>query len=78
MLGSERRALEQVVGTNAFEQYRSFVDPLNMEPKRYSFMITGPVSPLTFTGNPILVDSYTSFDQFRTANDIGAPEVAPW
>jgi hypothetical protein len=39
-----------------------------MKPAQYPFMLTGPISPLSFTGAPVFVSVFTSFDRFKAAN----------
>jgi hypothetical protein len=76
--GSERRAVEEVVSSDAFKLYEGFVDPQAANPPKYQFMISGPVSPLTFSGNPVFIETYTDFQQYLNANDLGTTDVAPW
>ena len=67
--GSELQRLRETIGdASALELYRSFVDPGAISPSQYPFMITGPVSPLSFTGAPVFLSVYTDFDEFREAN----------
>ena len=49
--------------------YHSFVDPNALTPHEYSFMLTGPVSPLSFTGAPVFLSVYTRPDQFKEDNN---------
>ena len=70
--GTERERLRETVGdTDALELYRSFVDPQAIQPSQYPFMLTGPVSPLSFTGAPIFLSVYTDFDEFKRDNGFG-------
>ncbi|HZO93771.1 MAG TPA: DUF87 domain-containing protein [Candidatus Baltobacteraceae bacterium] len=67
--GTELRRLQETIGDRAaLELYQSFVDPQAMKPSQYPFMLTGPISPLSFTGAPVFVSVFTSFDEFRSAN----------
>lgn len=68
--GSELSRLRDLVPDQAsIDLYRSFVDPGAIDPPQYPFMLTGPVSPLSFTGAPVFLSVYTDFDEFRDAND---------
>ena len=67
--GSEIQKLRETVGDDAaLELYRSFVDPEAVQPSRFPFMVTGPVSPLSFTGAPIFLSVYTDFQEFLRDN----------
>ena len=67
--GTELQRLRETIGDpSALELYRSFVDPQAVSPRQYPFMLTGPVSPLSFTGAPVFLSVYTDFDEFKTAN----------
>jgi len=69
--GSELQRLRETIGDPAaLELYRSFVDPQALDPAQYPFMLTGPVSPLSFTGAPVFLSVYTDFDQFRADNGV--------
>ena len=77
-MGSELANLNELVGDpEALSLYRSFVDPQSR--KQYPFMFTGPASPLSFTGSPIFVEMFTSYDDFVAANPwadySGTPKV---
>lgn len=48
--------------------YRGFAPPASTNPKVYPFMLTGPVSPLSFSSAPIFLAAYTDFQAFRDAN----------
>jgi len=66
-MGSEYARMEELVGDRqALSLYRSFVDPQSTH--QYPFMFTGPISPLSFTGAPLFVQVYTSFEEFAQAN----------
>jgi hypothetical protein len=67
--GTELRRLQETIGDRAaLDLYGSFVDPQAMKPAQYPFMLTGPISPLSFTGAPVFLSVFTSFDQFEKAN----------
>lgn len=67
--GTELGRLRETIGDQAaLDLYRSFVDPAAIKPAVYPFMLTGPISPLSFTGAPVFVSVYTDFDEFRAAN----------
>jgi DNA helicase HerA-like ATPase len=70
--GELSRLKDLVPDQSALDLYRSFVDPGAIEPSQYPFMITGPVSPLSFTGAPVFLSVYTDFGAFREANGIDA------
>jgi hypothetical protein len=79
-MGSELAQLEELVGDKeALSLYRSFVDPQSN--RQFPFMLTGPVSPLSFTGMPLFVQMYTRFADFKAANawaeDGAGEDVAP-
>ena len=67
--GTELQRLRETIGDpEALELYRSFVDPQAIRPSQYPFMLTGPVSPLSFTGAPVFLSVYTDFEKFRCDN----------
>lgn len=69
--GTELQRLRETIGDpEALDLYRSFVDPQAIRPSRYPFMLTGPVSPLSFTGAPVFLSVYTDFDRFRRDNSV--------
>jgi len=69
--GSELQRLRDTIGDPAaLEFYRSFVDPQAIQPPEYPFMLTGPVSPLSFTGAPVFLSVYTDFGKFCKANGL--------
>jgi hypothetical protein len=69
--GTELTRLSQTVGDRAARDlYASFVDPEAIRPSKYPFMLTGPVSPLSFTGAPVFLSVYTDFDNFLTDNGL--------
>ena len=69
--GSELQRLRETIGDPAaLELYRSFVDPQALDPAEYPFMLTGPVSPLSFTGAPVFLSVYTDFASFKSDNGI--------
>jgi hypothetical protein len=71
--GTELTRLRETIGDPAaVELYRSFVDPAAVKPSEYPFMLSGPVSPLSFTGAPVFLSVYTDFDAFLADNDFPA------
>jgi hypothetical protein len=67
--GSELQRLRETIGDPAaLDLYRSFVDPAAIKPSEFPFMLTGPISPLSFTGAPVFLSVYTNFDRFRADN----------
>src|SRR5664279_4904627 len=48
--------------------YQSFTDPRAMTEKVYPFMLTGPVSPLSFTAAPVFLQVFT----------VWADTASPW
>jgi hypothetical protein len=67
--GTELQRLRETIGDQeALDLYRSFVDPQAIRPSQYPFMLTGPVSPLSFTGAPVFLSVYTDFERFRNDN----------
>lgn len=67
--GTELQRLRETIGDQAsLNLYRSFVDPQAVDPRQYPFMLTGPISPLSFTGAPVFLSVYTDFEDFREAN----------
>jgi len=69
--GTELQRLRETIGDqSALDLYRSFVDPQAMTPRQYPFMLTGPISPLSFTGAPVFLSVYTDFNRFRADNGI--------
>ena len=67
--GTEGQRLREVTfGDEALDLYHSFVDPRAVQPSKFPFMITGPISPLSFTGSPLFLSVYTDFDDFKRDN----------
>lgn len=62
------RLAERTGDRSAVDLYRSFVDPQAVRPSQYPFMLTGPVSPLSFTGTPVFTNVYTDFTEFCRDN----------
>jgi DNA helicase HerA-like ATPase len=70
--GTELQRLRETIGDpSSLSLYRSFVDPAAIAPPEYPFMLTGPVSPLSFTGAPVFLSVYTDFSEFRRDNGFG-------
>lgn len=67
--GTELQRLRETIGDpSALELYRTFVDPAAIRPSKYPFMLTGPISPLSFTGAPVFLSVYTDFNNFKEDN----------
>jgi hypothetical protein len=67
--GTELQRLRETIGDpSSLDLYRTFVDPQAMNPAQYPFMLTGPISPLSFTGAPVFLSVFTSFENFEVAN----------
>nr|WP_276612452.1 DUF87 domain-containing protein [Kineococcus vitellinus] len=62
------KVAEQLDDPEHLKLYRAFSPPDSTKPKVYPFMVTGPVSPLSFTKAPVFLAAYTDFEQFRTDN----------
>jgi hypothetical protein len=70
--GSELNRLRETIGdAAALDLYRSFVDPAAVSPAQFPFMLTGPISPLSFTGAPVFLSVYTEFATFLRDNGFG-------
>lgn len=77
-LGQEFQSLRQLVGSSgtALDLYQLFRDPhssFDVESRQYSFMTTGPVSPLSFAGTPLFFNAFNTVDEFLTANGLQKP-----
>lgn len=71
--GTELQRLRETIGNQAaLDLYRSFVDPAAVKPAEYPFMLTGPVSPLSFTGAPVFLSVYTDFERFKSDNALAS------
>lgn len=73
--GLEFQTLKELVGTEKdyLRLYQSFRDPHSTfgdEHKTFSFMSTGPVSPLSFSGAPLFFDVFTDVGEFLRSNNI--------
>jgi len=67
--GSDLNRLTDEIGRGpALELYKSFPDPRAVTRKSYPFMLSGPVSPLSFTAAPTFLEVYTEITDFLTAN----------
>lgn len=70
-MGQELAKLKEEIGgdSKALSLYTSFIDPASTTKKQFSFMVTGPASPLSFTGAPLFFQSFTDFEkEFLIAN----------
>ena len=77
-LGQEFLSLKQLVGSSgtALDLYQLFRDPhssFDMESRQYSFMTTGPVSPLSFAGTPLFLNAFNTVEGFLAANELHRP-----
>ncbi|MHA1908765.1 MAG: ATP-binding protein [Candidatus Thorarchaeota archaeon] len=71
--GAELQALKELVGLEQVRLYQSFKDPhssFSETHRTYSFMATGPVSPLSFSGAPLFFDAFTESSVFLSKNRI--------
>jgi hypothetical protein len=68
--GSDLDLLQEEVGTGgALELYKTFANPNSRSgEKSYPFMVTGPISPLSFTSAPVFLEVFTDEKEFRRAN----------
>ncbi len=74
-LGQEFQSLRQLVGSSgtALDLYQLFRDPhssFDAASRQYSFMTTGPVSPLSFSGSPLFLNAFNTVDAFLKANSL--------
>lgn len=74
-MGQEFQALRQLVGgdDSALRLYGLFRDPhssFDIASRQYSFMTTGPISPLSFAGTPLFLNAFNHIDQFTAANGL--------
>lgn len=67
--GADLNRLRDEVGSGpALELYKSFADPTALSDRTYPFMITGPVSPLSFTAAPVFLQVFTDKRSFHDSN----------
>jgi len=74
-LGREFDSLRDLVGSSgtALDLYRGFRDPasaFDVASRQYSFMTTGPVSPLSFSGSPLFFNAFNTVEAFLEANHL--------
>ena len=74
-MGQEFQALRQHVGGDdaALRLYGLFRDPhsaFDARSQQYSFMTTGPISPLSFAGTPLFLNAFNTVDGFLAANGL--------
>jgi len=74
-MGTEFKALSELVGgrSNALDLYQLFRDPhssFDIASREYSFMTIGPVSPLSFAGTPLFLNSFNTVEEFQAANGL--------
>lgn len=80
-MGAEFQALRELVGGRgkALDLYQLFRDPhssFDVASRDYSFMTTGPVSPLSFAGTPLFFNAFNTPDAFLSANRLRAGQDA--
>ena len=71
--GIERQALRELIGgqEEAFSLYQMFRDPQSsLGKKEYSFMTTGPISPLSFSGTPLFITALNYPSEFLGINNL--------
>lgn len=73
--GDLAKIRDQVGSGAALDLYRSFPDPKALSEKNYPFMITGPVSPLSFTAAPVFMSTYVDLADFNRANSGVLPQA---
>lgn len=78
-LGDEFRKLREFAGGDrrAMELYQSFRDPHSApspELREFPFMAVGPVSPLSFSGRPLLFSAFTDAAEFLNANRLSVQQ----
>lgn len=73
--GDLAKIRDQVGSGAALDLYRSFPDPKALSEKNYPFMITGPVSPLSFTAAPVFMSTYVDLTDFNRANSRVLPQA---
>jgi len=74
--GVELDALRDIIGGNeeAVRLYQLFKDPQsNPAQKEYSFMVVGPISPLSFSGLPLFFQSLKYPREFAKSNLVTVP-----
>lgn len=74
-LGSEYTALSELVGKDneSLKLYQSFCDPhssFDAESRKYSFMTSGPISPLSFQGTPLFLTVFNRPEEFLMVNHL--------
>ena len=81
-IGSELERLHEIAGGNRrnIDLYQSFPDPesaISRESRSYSFMVTGPVSPLCSTSHPLFLSVYNNAQAFIEKNVRLFPRTQP-
>ena len=64
----------------ALNLYQLFRDPhsaFDVRGRQYSFMTTGPVSPLSFSGSPLFFNAFNSVSDFLAANGLPVQQPMP-
>ena len=77
-MGQEFQALRELVGgdESALRLYGLFRDPhssFDIGGREYSFMTTGPISPLSFAGTPLFLNAFNRLGEFMAANGLAMP-----
>lgn len=74
-LGQEFQSLRELAGSSstALDLYQTFRDPhsaFDVSSRQYSFMTTGPVSPLSFSGSPLFFNAFNTVSDLISANSL--------
>lgn len=70
LAGSELSKVGETLDTaDHLNLYRGFAPPKATIPRVWPFMVTGPVSPLSFTQAPLFIAAPDNFDAFRAVNN---------
>jgi ABC-type oligopeptide transport system ATPase subunit len=77
-LGSELDSIRELVGSkSALELYQTFRDPhsvFDQDAREYSFMVTGPVSPLASSMAPLFLTAFPNATEFLETNHLVDPK----
>jgi hypothetical protein len=76
-MGTEYQKLRELVGDqkDVIKLYQRFRDPqssFDTTSRDYSFMTTGPVSPLSFAGTPLFMNAFNTVEAFMSKNRYSA------
>lgn len=74
-IGDEFRRLKELAGGDkrSMDLYQSFRDPQSFprpDLREFSFMVVGPVSPLSFSGKPLFFSAFTNPQEFLEVNGL--------